>query len=276
MRALFVLLVAAASAAALFAAAAAFAAPFDWRADALANFRPHLAAAAAALAALALAARAPGVATVGLVAALAAALPCAQTVLAAPPAAPGADSLRVVSFNVHGQVADAGRIAAWLSAQDADVVVLLEVGRKTWQEPLSGLRGKFPFQAASFGVGRGDVAVLSRSPLVSVSVRNVDDQPVVAASIVRGQRALRVVAAHPCHPLSEREWRRRNELFAAMAERGGLSEPFARGGSYPSRAKGFGLPIDHVMAGGGASVRAESVGPDVGSHHLPVVATVNF
>jgi endonuclease/exonuclease/phosphatase (EEP) superfamily protein YafD len=60
------------------------------------------------------------------------------------------------------------------------------------------------------------------------------------------------------------------------------SLPGARAGdprfeaTFPAQALLLGLPIDHIMFGGGLSLREYHVGPDIGSDHLPLFATFSL
>ncbi len=60
--------------------------------------------------------------------------------------------------------------------------------------------------------------------------------------------------------------------FRRLLAQSGLDGPLLRPRTLPARLGWAGLPIDHVLAGGGLRVAAVEPGPDLGSDHRPVVA----
>ena len=118
---------------------------------------------------------------------------------------------------------------------------------------------------------------------------------------------LRVLATHPMSPIGGRRWALRDEQLAATAEYlanqvddpavligdlnvtpwstafGGLLETArlrdsARGDgwqpSWPSRLGIFGIPIDHCLLRGDIVAAERSIGPNLGSDHLPLLVTI--
>jgi endonuclease/exonuclease/phosphatase (EEP) superfamily protein YafD len=127
---------------------------------------------------------------------------------------------------------------------------------------------------------------------------------------VEADRKVRVYAAHPMGPMHPESWRQRNTYLAALGRRiaeepgpvilagdlnttpwsptlrqllstAGLKD--ASGGGWPTptwrplplrRLTWLGIPIDHVLASAELGVEGFERLPDVGSDHLPVLATL--
>ena len=79
-----------------------------------------------------------------------------------------------------------------------------------------------------------------------------------------------------CGDLNCSPW---SPYFADLLERGRLTDPRAGGRTPTSWRSGnplFALPIDHLLPGGSARVTGLAAGPDVGSDHRPLRATVTW
>jgi endonuclease/exonuclease/phosphatase (EEP) superfamily protein YafD len=216
------------------------------------------------------------------------------------------DLLTIVSLNleVGNPRHDLG--LGFLRQANADVVVLLEVS-DAWAEAVESLGDLYPHRlvrprADSFGI-----AVLSRLPLEAARVEPLaDGPPVVIAGLPRGKRGCLLVAAHPPAPLSAAWSARRDAQLAAIGElvagedrpvivagdlnatpwshgfrqltgpRGLRDSALGRGvqGSWHARHWVPRVPIDHVLVSEGVAVVSRTLGPPIGSDHLPVVATL--
>jgi endonuclease/exonuclease/phosphatase (EEP) superfamily protein YafD len=67
--------------------------------------------------------------------------------------------------------------------------------------------------------------------------------------------------------------------FAKLVGASGLCDTragFGYQGSYPSSSAILRIPIDHVLVSCGVGVRDRTIGPDVGSDHLPVIVDLTF
>ena len=71
-------------------------------------------------------------------------------------------------------------------------------------------------------------------------------------------------------------------MIRLIARTGLRYGPGARIGTFPSALRGrpfprwFAIPIDLVLAGGGAAVVARCHGPLIGSDHWPVIAEIQY
>ncbi len=216
------------------------------------------------------------------------------------------DPLAIVSLNLEVGNLRHDLAVGFLRQANADVVVLLEVS-DAWAEAVESLADLYPHavvepRADSFGI-----AVLSRLPLESARVEPLaEGPPLVIAGLPVGERGCLLVAAHPPAPLSAAWSAGRDAQLAAIGElaatetrpvivagdlnatpwshgfrrltgpRGLRDSAVGRGvqGSWHARLWVPRIPIDHVVVSEGVAVVSRSLGPPLGSDHLPVVATL--
>jgi endonuclease/exonuclease/phosphatase (EEP) superfamily protein YafD len=177
----------------------------------------------------------------------------------------------------------------------------------TWAEAIATLEPLYPHRVVHPRADRFGIAVLSRLPLANRRIEELaDGPPVVIADLAIGAKGCLLVAAHPPAPIAA-DWSvRRDAQLAAIGDlaasesrpvivAGDLnSTPWSHGfrrlvspGGLKDSAVGRGLqptwnarrlapriPIDHVIVSPEVRVISRRVGPDVGSDHLPVEATL--
>lgn len=286
-----------------------------WIADLLVHFRLQYAAAAfAAAVLLALRRR--------VVWAVAAVLACLVNVYAAAPvlgwawppeaaavgstraeAAP-ATELRIVTLNVFYRSDSHARVADFIRTAHADAVVLTEVTPE-WRRELQVLRTDFPFEFFSGDAHERGVLLLSRLPLAQAEVVPAfsDDEPPLLATLLAGERTLRVLGVHASWPMLPADAEQRNRQlrqlarltreireplvvlgdlnispfsphFQALLADGGLRSAAENRGwqpTWPSFLPPLGIQIDHALVSPGVRVRDFQVGPSVGSDHRAVI-----
>lgn len=206
-------------------------------------------------------------------------------------------TLVLASANVHAGNPDPTPLAAWLRAQPADIVVLVELTPAYAEGLQQALAEQYPHHAffaeeSPFGIG-----LLSRLPLREVvRTDSADGIPSLAATIDTAQGPVRVIAAHPMPPLAPHWQQARDDLLRSLAREakarptvvaGDLNAtPWSRAladaaGVGLRRATGLaptwpsahvGIPIDHVLAGPGWRRGETARGPDIGSDHRPIRA----
>lgn len=210
-------------------------------------------------------------------------------------------TLVVASANVHAGNPDPAPLAAWLRAQPADVVVLVELTPAYAEGLQQALAGPYPHHAffaadSPFGIG-----LLSRLPLRDVvRTDSADGIPSLAATIDTAQGPVRVIAAHPMPPLAPHWQQARDDLLRTLAREAQVrptvvagdlnATPWSRAltdaaGLGLRRATGLaptwpsahvGIPIDHVLAGPGWRRGETARGPDIGSDHRPIRAVLSL
>lgn len=280
------------------------------RLDVLTHFAPiYLAAALAALTLAVLSPRGgrPALVAVSLLAVAAGALLVAPEVLSRgrdPRAAPGAaEQVKIVQFNAWGENAETDRAAAWIVAQDPDVVVLQEPGGlraklrdrgyhdqtgsrgavilskrpalRTWaQAPAKGLPGFI--SSATFPDAAGEYTVVATHRYWPVRFARERAQAAQLAQVIGSFPRDRTIVAGDFNSTPWSFARRREDKAWGLVRRTRalFTWPAARRSHNRLPAPFPWLPIDHLYAGPGwATVRVER-GPELGSDHYPVVVTL--
>ncbi len=227
---------------------------------------------------------------------------------AQPPAS--AVTLKVVSLNVHLANTHFDRVANFLNATGADIIVLEEVDAR-W---LDELRPRLKAYKEEISEARYDcfgMALFCRIPLIDRQIIELVDPgiPTVQARLMLDGRPLTLYGMHPPPPMSPAHARARNRQLQALARRLILSggpavvvgdlnmtswSPFfsdflkdtnlldtriGRGvqGSWPSPLPIFlNIPIDHALVSKDFVVRRRLLGPHVGSDHRPVILEISW
>ena len=146
-------------------------------------------------------------------------------------AAPGAGTIRLMTWNIHGGVGpdrrfDVGRIAALVMAQRPDIVALQEIDTRgrplDCLAPLGALGGGHRADARTIVAPDGHYghALFSRWPITAVhlhdlSVRRREPRAAIEAEIATDRGSLRVIAVHLGLDIAER--RRQAGALAAIA-----------------------------------------------------------
>jgi endonuclease/exonuclease/phosphatase (EEP) superfamily protein YafD len=214
-----------------------------------------------------------------------------------------AKPFKIVSANVWKGNATPTAAATWIMEQQADLVVLIEAKQRS--EPiLDALRSTFPYQVDCHARAPCSTYVLMRSPPIAVrqlgrgDVENRESLSALIVDVPTKQGAVTIAAAHLSRPWpigrQEREVRTleaallrdrpvRNLViigdFNTINNYGAIGQvqrslgvlPLAGVASWPS---GWPLlPLDRVLLSSdwGGYV---SVGPEIGSDHRPLVATL--
>lgn len=223
----------------------------------------------------------------------------------APPASP--ESLRIVSFNVGAGRADPAEIIEWMSDAPPDLVFLLE-STEEWIRAM-------PTNGTGYSVGNQipddrayGISVLGRGATGVEQLRlGVTRDPVVRVPATIGDEAVVVYAVHPRPPDSPATADARDSLFTELATLvAGEEAPVIVIGDFNASPwshafrrfegdtglvnsqRGFGLsatwptsmpitliPLDHMMHSDSLTTVNRTVGPDLGSDHMPLTVEVS-
>lgn len=221
--------------------------------------------------------------------------------------------LTIVQFNVRIKHRDPQRVIEWITSQDPDVAVLLEVTRG-WVAPLKALNERFPVRMLKLHPNGSGIVVLSRVPSSSLHLEYVGDRwrptVVLTASPLPGRPPIVFYATHLTSPTTRLDAAARNRQALALARRlradplhekivvGDLNmtrwspwfpvlteaglrdadEGFGLQATWPRLPFGrwLGVAIDHVLVSPTIHVIERRVGPDLGSDHRPVVTTIGW
>ena len=281
----------------------------DWRLALIAHLRLHLAAAAwLTLLVTALADLPAGPKLVLLLVAFGAAVVnLGEMILRTPrgSTAVGDRGLRVAFANVLRSNPDAGPLVDWVRREKVDVLVVAE-SVASWPSRLAVLADELPFSVLTTV---GDVAVYSRHEIAGEPHHIF---PNIGHAVAVEIAGLTLVGLHTAAPEDAAHSKACNELIDRTADRvarlagpvvvvgdfnaapwsaavirliartGLRYGPGARIGSFPAELGGrlfprwIGIPIDLVLAGGGAAVVQRRHGPRIGSDHWPVIAEIQY
>jgi endonuclease/exonuclease/phosphatase (EEP) superfamily protein YafD len=209
--------------------------------------------------------------------------------------------VRLVTYNVNWENQQFAQIGAFLTATDADVVVLQEVNCRHSAQLIDPLRGLYPhvLGAPQKCVGQ---ALLSKQPWTSVGrlADHLGNTMMLTARFQRGGLDYEVGGLHLAFPLwPERQAVHIDRLISDLTSRPGPRiiagdfnlTPFSwklaklshsaglrRHGTYlASWPSDFATPaflIDNVLSTPEFASAGVKIGPDLGSDHRPVIADI--
>lgn len=191
-----------------------------WPLDLLTFARQHLLAVSTLLIAAAASARA----RVAVAAAAAALLVNAAYLWLPPSPAPAQATserpLRLLSFNLMNQNYYANRVQRFFRRSGADVILVQELADFTG-EKLAELRDLYPYVWPSLTPPGGDIAVLSRRPILAAERLAPPPEAIESARTAPLRLVIdgvAIYAIHPDTPRSPASWRRRNALLRWLGE----------------------------------------------------------
>ncbi len=280
-----------------------------WVADLVESFRPHLLVAALAVLPLGFTLRGGwrgAVVAIFVACFIVNGATILRTVRAATPPQEARSGIRLklVTVNLLWSNRQHQSLRDWLQVEAPDIVVTQETTSR-WAAELDKLDPILPYRRLPGPAD--DLAILSRYPFEMADEVGIRTHGTLAMAMLSvGQRRLDLMTLHasvPTHPA----WRLARDTMlddiAGFARR--TRTPLIVAGDFnatpwnrsmrrlvrdsPLRhAPGFwrptwttwvphwmGLPIDHVLAAGDCRVVDRRVGPDIGSDHRPVVATID-
>ncbi len=251
-----------------------------------------------------------GVGLVGVVAVLALMTPELVSTLHRPAKpAKAADTLKVVQFNLWAENHDAKATAAWILAQDADVVITEESGGGSLPV-VRALTKAYPYRNRCASRNGCDTRIFSRWPIARDHNFYEDNDSLVGAwaTLRHPGGDFTVAGVHFVWPIPAGRWQAQSQTLArrlapfpkdSLVVTGdfnstpwswslrrqdqalGLERRTRALASWPSgafsrlaKAPFPVLPIDHVYAGKAWTTVQVERGPVLGSDHRPVVVTL--
>ncbi|MEL7187840.1 MAG: endonuclease/exonuclease/phosphatase family protein [Pseudomonadota bacterium] len=218
-------------------------------------------------------------------------------------------SVKIVHANVLSSNSEHHALIAFVKAEQPDVIFLQEVSPQ-WEAGLGELLNEWPHAYVESRPGNFGIAAYSKHPFDSI--RHVDSPPLgyptLIAALTIEQERVNLISTHPTIPLGASLSAARNQQMVSVAELAGssagptiVSGDFnatvwdwrlsdfenasglknARRGfgvlpTWPARALGLRIPIDHVFVSDDIQVLKLETGPNIGSDHLPLVVTVSL
>ena len=228
-----------------------------------------------------------------------------------PNAAVSGQSLKLVQLNLWGRNADTGGTARWIEREDADIVVVQEAV-DAGMAVVQAIAHRYPHRTTSSETSARSTLILSKiRPRARGGLFGAGGTRLTGAwaRFGEGKDRFTVVTAHFARPIPigpQQDQSRRLSDFLKGSDRSSLivagdfnSTPWsfalrrqdARFGlvrltramaTWPTKRFKHGrlwsplpfLPIDHVYAGDAWRAASVTVGPQLGSDHLPVVVVL--
>lgn len=212
-----------------------------------------------------------------------------------------ASQLRIVSFNVWARNTELERSRDWLARSDADVIVLQEFNDNARREIVAPLQRLYPHV---HDCRCNDIAILSRQPFTDAGgqPRTASD-PALSWVTLRllDRRPLRLIGVHTTYPKKPEQHAAHFATLAANSLLDHSAGPIAlvgdfnatpwswrlhrllmlrdlkRHGGIPASWPSTPIPmllLDNVLTSPEIQSVSFEIGPDIGSDHRPVVATL--
>lgn len=218
-----------------------------------------------------------------------------------------ATTFSIISLNVLTSNPDKGSVVSYLRDRQPDLILVMEVNAD-WGLALKELDDLYPHRLFQFRPDNFGIGLMSKWPLTEPRIVDFGDLelPSIVAPIERDGQQFVLVGTHPLPPVGARGTSERNTQLAAVARyvrdskkrcvvagdfnatpwsvafrefdtESGLRDS-ARGlgiqNSWNAKSWLMRIPIDHVFVPQDAIVIRRAIGPDVGSDHFPVEATI--
>jgi endonuclease/exonuclease/phosphatase (EEP) superfamily protein YafD len=194
---------------------------------------------------------------------------------------PNARILRVATANLLYGNRRSITLLRELRSIEADVLVLEEVTPEWWASiESSELRTAYPHRAVSARNDAFGIAILSRVPIVRSEMTDLEDVPMIDATIAIEGGHVRILGVHTLPPVDSAYaavWRAQLAAGFAALEREGLRDAHdARGRglatTWPNGLRSLPpMHLDHVLSTDPLVAIAVREGVGAGSDHRPVV-----
>lgn len=223
---------------------------------------------------------------------------------ASPPRTPG--EIKLLSFNTWHANGDLDRLQAYIEREDADVVLVYEFGPSKLAL-IDRLKRIYPYGGGCAETWHCSVQIFSKRPPTTVEAGRrelYDGPPRVLATYGQGATQLTIIGAHMMRPIDGpnghlKEMRRVagiakaapgpvivagdfnatwwSHSFSVFGAESGLVHMGRFLPSFPSEARGIPqLNIDHVWVSADVRITDVHLGPNAGSDHRPLVATLRL
>jgi vancomycin resistance protein VanJ len=212
--------------------------------------------------------------------------------------------LKVVTFNWLGGNSQLNSVYDWLSMEKPDILAIEEFSGKA-----AGVEERLYKLYPSHTVKANDVIILSKFPIVSQHVENINGRTVSVAALQTPQGEVVVYGIHAPTLRTVSDLAQRNGYllqeaqrihdkapgrimlgdfnatrwdphFRELVDKNGLHEqprlfPLATRVAVRHGDASVGSPIDHILIKGGRIANCRT-GPALGSDHLPLICDVSF
>jgi endonuclease/exonuclease/phosphatase (EEP) superfamily protein YafD len=211
---------------------------------------------------------------------------------------------RAVLANVNTQNCAYGKAKEFIKAAKPDIIVLLEINEE-WERALQDLNKEYPYSEFRPREDNFGMAVLSKVRPKKLEPIKLSELgiPSITADLVLDSAEISIIAVHPLPPRSREYFICRNEqleelaglvaarktnvivlgdlnitswspYFGDLLKNAGLRDSRKGYGlqtTWPSFAVPLGITIDHCLVSSHIIINNRSIGPLIGSDHLPVI-----
>jgi endonuclease/exonuclease/phosphatase (EEP) superfamily protein YafD len=194
-----------------------------------------------------------------------------------------------------------------IEQEQPDIITLQEVTPQ-WAQALKKLNKIYPYSHIEARQDNFGIAFYSRIPALTIDTQFYGhaELPSITAQITVGKTPLTIIASHPLPPINTQLYQLRNQQLQAIAKvTKTIDQPIivlgdlntsqwsshfqafknnsrlknARKGfgilpTWPSQLPMIGIAIDHILLSPEIHVESINTGPNIGSDHLPVIATI--
>lgn len=219
-------------------------------------------------------------------------------------------SLKIITFNLWKKNASPQAAADWIRHERPDIIVLIEAKERSGRVPAM-LEDIYPYRVSCHRKAFCSTIILSRQAPVSavpLARGDAENRRALSAAMMRFGSAAdqpTILAVHLPRPYplgsQKRELALLDDAMSQMStrhlillgdfnsnsftfalrrltERHGLTPIKSRAPTWPTPSSALPVPafiaIDHIMVGSGWTVSELRRGPDLGSDHYPLVATL--
>jgi endonuclease/exonuclease/phosphatase (EEP) superfamily protein YafD len=215
----------------------------------------------------------------------------------------------LISLNVYTANRNKAAVITYLRDRQPDLIVVMEIDDR-WEKALDELKDLYPHQFMQPRLDNFGIGLLSRWPLTEPRFVKLAGTglPNIVASIRRNAHSFKLIATHPLPPIGAAFTHERNAQLHDLAKLIEASElpclvagdfnatpwssafrdfvaishlrdsALGRGiqGSWNAKSPLIRIAIDQVFVPRDATVLKRLVGPNVGSDHFPIEATVEM
>lgn len=219
------------------------------------------------------------------------------------------ETIDVMGINLFSKNRDVKSVADYITTQDPDVIVLTEYTSE-WKENLDTLKSIYPYTLEKVRQGNFGIGLLSKYPLQNDSIHFFvgGKYASVFGEVEINGKEIGILGTHPEPPFNSNGARLRNNQLQKIAEYfKDYQKPFVLVGdlncgpysyhfkkllkglqlsdtrnkfgilnTWPSTFFPLWVPIDHCLVNIHCKTINRENGPNIGSDHFPVFATIGF
>ncbi len=220
-------------------------------------------------------------------------------------------NLKIAAINLLSANRKQMEVRKYLHEKDFDIILFQEFTPR-WDNDLKNLKQKYPYQEKEVRDDNFGIALMSKGKIEEVEFQKLSKYgfPTIIGNFKIGEKDLSIIGTHPVPPTARIPFHDRNEQFKKLNKIvrdlekenevilmgdfncTSFSPNFSlltEGSTLRDSRIGFGIltswwaevefihiTLDHALVSEGIKVKNRSVGPFIGSDHLPVELEIGF